>query len=179
MTTRTDTIAAVLRRPRLQRPVLAHELREHLVQGVGPAGTDKEWTATVPQIAEAIDAALREAERREEKDTRRGRQPRSGGSTARAEILAVLQGAGYNTAAAADLVARALREPHADPADLADLEFRETLAGGHALVIENGDCELIGSCQCGRRLGTLLPDRPVEHLAGLWERHTTTEVPTR
>ncbi|MFF3928617.1 hypothetical protein [Streptomyces hirsutus] len=176
MPSRTDTIAAVLRRPRLQRPVLAYELREHLVQGVGPAGTDKEWTATVPQIAEAIDAALLEAERREEKDTRRGSQPRVGGSTARAEILAALQDHGYNEAAAGDLLARALREPHTDPADL---EFRETLAGGHALVIEYGDCELIGSCQCGRRLGTLLPDKPVDHLAGLWERHTTTEVPTR
>lgn len=176
MTARTATIAAVLCRPRLQRPVLAHELREHLVQGIGPAGTDKEWTATVPQIAEAIDTALLEAERREEKDTCRGRQPRAGGSTARAELLAVLQGAGYNTAAATDLVARAFREPHADPPDL---EFRETLAGGHALVVEYGDCELIGSCQCGRRLGTLLPDRPLDHLAGLWERHTTTEVPAR
>ncbi|MFD5656971.1 hypothetical protein [Streptomyces hirsutus] len=176
MTARTDTIAAVLRRPRLQRPVLAHELREYLVQGIGPAGTDTKWTATVPQIAEAIVTALREAERREEKDTRRGSQPRAGGSTARAEILAVLQDHGYNEAAALEVLARAFREPHADPPDL---EFRETLAGGHALVIEYGDCEVFGSCQCGRRLGVVPPAKPIDALAGLWERHTTTEVPTR
>ncbi|MGW5509935.1 hypothetical protein ACWEV9_19490 [Streptomyces albogriseolus] len=173
MTSRTDVIAGVLRRPRLKRPVLAHELRQALVQGLG-SGTEVRWTATVPQLAEAIDTALTAAGR-EEKDTRRGSQPRPGGSTARAELLAVLQAAGYNDAAAVDLVARAFREPHTDPPDL---EFRETLAGGHALVVQYGDCELLGSCQCGRRLGRVTPDRPIDHLAGLWERHTMTELPT-
>lgn len=55
---RADTIAAVLRRPVLQRPVLAHELRGRLVQGLAPGSTMAEWTATVPQLAEAIDTAL-------------------------------------------------------------------------------------------------------------------------
>ncbi|MDT6983701.1 hypothetical protein ACFSUJ_12005 [Streptomyces lusitanus] len=172
MTSRTDVIARVLRRPRLKRPVLAHELRQ-MVQGLG-TGTDVEWTATVPQLAEAIDSELTKQEQREQKDTRRGSQPRPGGSTARAELLAVLQESGYNEAAALDLVARAFREPHTDPPDL---EFRETRAGGHALLVEYGDCELLGSCQCGRRLGRVTPDKPIDHLAGLWERHTMTELP--
>ncbi|MEU2780582.1 hypothetical protein [Streptomyces sp. NPDC007110] len=172
MKPRTEVIAGVLRRPRLKRPVLAHELRERLVQGLGAGSTDVEWTATIPQVAEAIDAALT-ASGREEKDTRRGGQPRAGGSTARAELLAALHDSGYNEAAATDVVARAFREPHTDPPDL---EFRETRAGGHALVIEYGDCELIGSCQCGRRLGRVTPDKPIDRLAGLWERHTMTEL---
>ncbi|MFZ4206813.1 hypothetical protein ACOZE4_18445 [Streptomyces griseoincarnatus] len=174
MTSRTDVIAAVLRRPRLKRPVLAHELRQSLVQGLR-IGTTVEWTATVPQLAEAIDSELAKQEQREQKDTRRGSQPRPGGSTARAELLAVLQESGYNEAAAVDLLVRAFREPHTSPPDK---EFRETLAGGHALVVQYGDCELLGSCQCGRRLGRVTPDRPIDHLAGLWERHTMTELPT-
>ncbi len=170
MTSRTDLIADVLRRPRLKRPVLAHELRQSLVQGLR-IGTTVEWTATVPQLAEAIDSALAQ---QEQKDTRGRSQRSAGGSTARAELLAVLQESGYNEAAAVDLLARAFREPHTDPPDL---EFRETLAGGHALVVQYGDCELLGSCQCGRRLGRVTPDKPIDHLAGLWERHTLTEVP--
>lgn len=170
MISRTDVIAGVLRRPRLKRPVLAHELRQSLVQGMR-IGTTVEWTATVPQLAEAIDSAL---VKQEQKDTRRGSQPRPGGSTARAEILAVLQESGYNEAAATELLARAFREPHTTPPDE---EFRETLAGGHALVVEYGDCELLGSCQCGRRLGRVTPDKPIDGLAGLWERHTMTEIP--
>ena len=55
---RADTIAAVLHRPVLQRPVLAHELRGRLVQGLAPGSTVAEWTATVPQLAEAVDTAL-------------------------------------------------------------------------------------------------------------------------
>lgn len=173
MTSRTDLIAAVLRRPRLKRPVLAHELRGRLVQGLGAGSTDVEWTATIPQLAEAIDTALQKAQEREEKDTRRRAQRRVDGSTARAELLAVLQEAGYNEAAAVDLLARAFREPHTIPVDA---EFRETLAGGHALVVEYGDCEFLGSCQCGRRLGRVTPDKPIDGLAGLWERHTITDL---
>lgn len=65
MPSRVDLIAAVLRRPRLLRPVVAHELRERLVQGVGAGSTVVDWVATVPQLAEAIDTALTA----EEKDT--------------------------------------------------------------------------------------------------------------
>ncbi len=170
MTSRTDTIAAVLRRPRIKRQVLAHELRGRLVQSTAPGGTTVDWSATVPQLAEAIDVELA---KREEKDTRgRGQRP-AGGATARAEILAVLESAGYNTAAAADLLARAHREPRTNPPDT---EFRETLAGGHALVVEYGDCEFHGSCQCGRRFGTVTQSTPVDVLAAKWERHTMTEL---
>ncbi|MFB7597213.1 hypothetical protein [Streptomyces sp. NPDC056160] len=168
MTSRTDTIAAVLRRPVLKRPVLGHELRERLVQGLGPGTTVAAWTATVPQLAEAIETAL---VRQEQKDTR-GRRP-AGESTARAQVLAALASAGHGPADAAELLARAFREPHADPPDL---EFPETLAGGHALVVEYGDCELHGSCQCGQRLGIVPPNRPIDGLAALWERHTHTDV---
>lgn len=55
---RAETIAGVLRRPVLTRPVLAHELRGRLVQGLGAGSTVAEWTATVPQMAGAIDTAL-------------------------------------------------------------------------------------------------------------------------
>lgn len=58
MTTRTDVIAGVLRRPVLHRPVLGHELREGMVQGLGPGSTVARWTATVPQLADAIDVEL-------------------------------------------------------------------------------------------------------------------------
>ncbi|MYS44073.1 hypothetical protein GTY23_23140 [Streptomyces sp. SID5998] len=170
MTSRTETIAAVLRRPKLARPILAHELRQHVVQGLGPGTTAADWTATVPQLAEAIDTALL---RQEQKDTRGRTRPPAGESTARGQVLAALQATGHSPAAAAELLAAAFREPHTDPPDT---EFRETLAGGHALVIEYGDCELHGSCQCGRRLGRVTPDKPVDALAGLWERHTMTEV---
>lgn len=56
--TRAELIASALRRPRLQRPVLAHELRGRLLQGLAPGSTAADWTATVPQLAEAIDTAL-------------------------------------------------------------------------------------------------------------------------
>jgi hypothetical protein len=59
---RADIIAGVLRRPVLRRPLLAHELRERLVQGLGPGSTAAEWTATVPQLAEDIDTAIAAAE---------------------------------------------------------------------------------------------------------------------
>ncbi|EYT83975.1 hypothetical protein CF54_04170 [Streptomyces sp. Tu 6176] len=114
MTRRTDTIAAVLRRPVLKRPVVGHELRERLVQGLGPGSTDAAWTATVPQLAEAIDTALTTQERREQKGTRSRGRRLAGGSTARAQILAALVDAGHSPAAAADLLARAYREPRPD-----------------------------------------------------------------
>ncbi|MFJ6386418.1 hypothetical protein ACIQJT_02295 [Streptomyces sp. NPDC091972] len=60
--TRTEAIAAVLRRPVLERPLLAHELRGPMVQGLGSGTTVVEWEASVPQLAEAIDLALAQAD---------------------------------------------------------------------------------------------------------------------
>jgi hypothetical protein len=167
MTSRTDTIAALLRRPQLVRAPLGWELRGSVVQLLAPGTTDPTWTATPEVLAEAIGSGL-------QKDTRPGSQPWAAGSTARAEILAVLEDAGYNAAAAAELLARAHREPRTSPPDI---EFRETLAGGHALLVEHGDCELIGTCQCGRALGRITQAGSVDQLAALWERHTCTELP--
>ncbi|MFF9043291.1 hypothetical protein [Streptomyces parvulus] len=173
MISRTDTIAAVLRRPRLTRPVVAHELRERLVQGLVPGGTTTDWTATVPQLAEAIATALEQAE---QKDTRRRTQRPAGESTARAEILAVLESAGYNAAASAELLGRAHREPRTTPPDSKSLR---TLAGGHALVVEHGTGEIHGACQCARRLGLIPAHALIDILAAKWEHHVLTEVPTR
>ncbi|NUP19849.1 MAG: hypothetical protein HOZ81_27975 [Streptomyces sp.] len=102
--TRAETIEGVLRRPVLKRRVLAHEVSERLVQGLGARSTVVEWTATVPQLAEAIDTAL---------------------------------------------------------------------AAGHALIVELDGLDLIGTCQCGRRLGRIRPGTPLDALAVPWERHTS------
>jgi hypothetical protein len=91
--------------------------------------------------------------------------PAGTASTARAQILAALQAVGHTAASAAEL-----RVPDPDP------DFRECLGGGHALVVEYGDCELIGSCQCGKPLGATTPDASLDTFAGPWERHTNTEV---
>lgn len=59
--------------------------------------------------------------------------------------------------------------PASDPTDP---DFRETRAGGHALILEHtpghaivveyGDCEFWVSCQCGHRLALpIRPDRPL------------------
>ncbi|MGW0795139.1 hypothetical protein [Streptomyces sp. NPDC002692] len=168
MPSRTATIAAVLCHPQPVRQPLAHELRGSVVQLLAPGTTDPTWQTTPRLLAAAIDSAL-------QKDTRPGTQPSRAASTARAEILAVLQDAGYNAAAAAELLGHAHREPRdSEP----DADFPATLAGGHSLVVEYGDCELHGSCQCGRRLGTITPAGSADHLAGLWERHVLTELPT-
>lgn len=109
----------------------------------------------------------------EEKDTPDRSQRSGAASTARSEILGVLLSAGYDQAAAAELLARADREPRdADP----DPDSRETLAGGHALVVEYGDCEMRGSCQCGKHLGQTTPDASLDTFVPVWERHTTLEV---
>lgn len=167
MISRVTTIATVLRHPQPVRQPLAVELRGSVVQLLAPGTTDPTWQATPEVLAAAIDTAL-------QKDTRPGSQPGGAMSTARAEILAVLQDAGYNAAAASEILGRTHREPYTDPPDT---EFRETLAGGHALIVQYGDCELIGSCQCGRALGRITPAGSVDHLAALWERHTCTELP--
>jgi hypothetical protein len=167
MRSRDARIAAVLRAAQPVRDPLGFELRGSVVQLLAPGTTDPTWTATPEVLAAAIDSAL-------QKDTPPGSTPGGAEFTARAEILAVLTDSGYNTAAAAELLGRAYREPRADPPDT---EFVETLAGGHALLVQYGDCELIGTCQCGRALGRITPAGSVDHLAGLWERHTTTELP--
>jgi hypothetical protein len=120
----------------------------------------------VQRVAESIEAEL-------QKDTPAGTRPTGTASTARPEIIRVLEDAGYNAAAAAELLGRAYREPQdADP----DPDFAETLAGGHALVVQYGDCELIGACQCGRRFGTTIPDASLDTFVDPWERHTNTEL---
>jgi hypothetical protein len=162
----------------LQRTVLA------LVPGAEAEGTQIEvtfrrdvlghktvdaWSGSVAGFAQRVTEALA----LEEEDTPAGSQSAGAASTARAEILAVLVDSGYNAAAAAELLGRAYREPQdADP----DPDFAETLAGGHALVVQYGDCEVIGDCQCGRRFGTTTPDASLDTFVGPWERHTTTEL---
>jgi hypothetical protein len=135
-------------------------------------GTEPEWSATIAQLAETLDNALTISE---QKDTPGGgTQPPAGAEfTARAQILNALQAAGHTAKAAAELLAQADREPqHPEP----DPEFRETLDGGHALVVQYGDCELIASCQCGKPLGETTPDASLDTFVPGWEHHTNTEV---
>jgi hypothetical protein len=77
LTDRVGIITGVLYRPTLRRPPVGHELRQAVVQLLG-RNSDVTWTATVPQIAEAIDTVLRE---HEEKDTPAGVQPSGATST--------------------------------------------------------------------------------------------------
>ncbi|WP_314411425.1 hypothetical protein [Streptomyces sp. DSM 40484] len=110
----------------------------------------------------------------EQKDTHTGSQPVWAGFTAREEIIGVLISAGYNEAAAKELLGRADHEPRAQATDD---EFEATLAGGHALVLESGDCEFYGSCQCGKRFGTVTPDKFRDGVfTTKWERHVMTEA---
>lgn len=177
MRTRTEAIAALLRRPQPPvRPLLAYELRGSVVQLLEPGTTDPTWTATPDLLAESIDIALTKAER-EQKGIQSSSQLRADGATARAQIISVLKGAGYTAAAAAELLGRAYREPHTQPVG----KVPETLAGGHALIVEAGDYETHGSCQCGRRLGRIALGTRIDMLTVPWERHTFTEllVPAR
>ncbi|MEI5522489.1 hypothetical protein WB388_17960 [Streptomyces brasiliscabiei] len=169
MTARAAVIAAALRQPDLRRPYVGHEVRAGVVQLLGRS-TDPDWTATIPQLAEAIDSALTISEK---KDTPADTQPVGAASTARAQILTALQAAGHTPTAAAELLAQADREPH-DPDPNPD--FRETLGGGHALVVQYGDCELHGTCQCGKHFGTTTPDASLDTFVDPWEHHTNTEV---
>ncbi len=94
--------------------------------------------------------------------------------SARTEVLDALHRAGYTPDEATQLLARADKEPRdVEP----DPDFRETLAGGHALIVEYGDCELIGSCQCGAKFGRTTPDASLDTFVPGWERHCMTEVP--
>ncbi|MFB7589321.1 hypothetical protein [Streptomyces sp. NPDC056169] len=95
-------------------------------------------------------------------------------SSARAEILRALQYVGHGPVSAAGVLARADKEPRETTPNP---DFRETLAGGHALIVEYGDCELIGSCQCGAELGRTTPDASLDTFVPGWERHSMTEVP--
>jgi hypothetical protein len=70
-----------------------------------------------------------------------------------------------------ELVADAQKMLAAIVAGHADPEFPATWRGGHALLIEYGDCEIYGCCQCGERFGTVTPDKPLDRFAGPWERH--------
>ncbi|MGW4300379.1 hypothetical protein ACWEHT_11440 [Streptomyces sp. NPDC004646] len=168
MTTRTparaEVIAQFLRRPHPVREPLARELGGIVVQLLGPGTTVPTWTASPEVLADAIDGAL-------QKDTR---QHLVGESTARTVILTVLAAAGYSPAAAEDLLTRAFREPHRPPSAE---DFLESLAGGHALVVEAGEGGLVGSCQCGRPLDTAaITQQALEPIAARWARHALTEV---
>ncbi|WP_055696539.1 hypothetical protein [Streptomyces silaceus] len=90
--------------------------------------------------------------------------------SARAEILAALMRGGYSEDAAVSLMSRADKEPQTSTGT-GDPEFPTTLAGGHALVVEYGDCEFHGCCQCGMRLGTVTPDKFSSPFGLPWERH--------
>lgn len=95
--------------------------------------------------------------------------------SARTDILGTLERAGYKEREALSLLERADKEPQT-PTGLGDPDFRETLAGGHALIVEYGDCELIGSCQCGKPFGRTTPDASLDTFVQPWERHCMTEV---
>ncbi|MER7815590.1 hypothetical protein [Streptomyces sp. NPDC096153] len=96
--------------------------------------------------------------------------------SARLTIIASLQRAGHSEAEARELLNAAYKEPHAD---VPDPDFRESLPGGHALVVEFGDCEFHGSCQCGKPLGTIRQNQSIDRFGGQWERHCMTEVADR
>lgn len=96
--------------------------------------------------------------------------------SARTDILDALERAGYKNREATNLLEAADKEPHT-PTGLGDPEFPTTLEGGHALIVEYGDCEFLGSCQCGKGLGTVTPDRYRDDVFGSkWEQHVMTEV---
>lgn len=152
------------------------ETNEALDSGID--APDKAWSVAFDSGVPAViiaGAALAAAPAIEEKDTPDRGQRSGAASTARTEILTALTRAGHTPATAAELLARADLEPR-DPDPDPDPDFRETLGGGHALVVEYGDCELLGSCQCGRRFGITTPDASLDTFVDPWERHTHTEV---
>jgi len=52
-----------------------------------------------------------------------------------------------------------------------DEDYPATWAGGHALVIEFGDEEITGHCQCGDPFGTGTPATSLDTFAQPWEKH--------
>lgn len=95
--------------------------------------------------------------------------------SARTDILDALQRDGYKHREAVSLLEAADKEPRT-PAGLGDPEFQTTLEGGHAMVVEYGDCEFYGTCQCGKKLGKVTPDQFGGTFAIDWEHHVLTEV---
>lgn len=96
--------------------------------------------------------------------------------SARTEILATLAVGGLSHEDALALLERADKEPRT-PTGLGDPEFPTTLEGGHALIVEYGDCEFYGTCQCGKPFGMVTPDKYRDDVfGGKWERHVMTEV---
>ena len=59
---------------------------------------------------------------------------------------------------------------------VADEDFPATWAGGHALLIEFGDEELIARCQCGAPLGYGTPATSLDSFGDAWERHVMTRL---
>ncbi len=56
-------------------------------------------------------------------------------------------------------------------------EFLTTWEGGHALIVEYGDCEFYGRCQCGKKFGMVTPDRFTDGcFSGKWERHVMRDL---
>jgi len=55
-----------------------------------------------------------------------------------------------------------------------DEEFPATWHGGHALVIEFGDEEMLARCQCGERFGAVPPSGSMDDFGTRWERHVMT-----
>lgn len=160
-----------LHRSRLDGGIMTADTAAELVRTHAATRREQAGAPEADGITQRI--APVQALRSEEEDTTAGTQPVAATSTARAEIRAVLLAVGYNQAAADELLRRADREPHAQPADE---EFEATLAGGHALVLEHGDCETYGTCQCGRKFGVITPDIPLDHFGRPWEQHLMTEV---
>lgn len=73
----------------------------------------------------------------------------------------------------------AVTERYAPAASLPkdDDAFTTTWDGGHALIVEHGDCEFYGRCQCGKQFGMVTPDKFRDDVFGAkWERHVMTEV---
>lgn len=68
--------------------------------------------------------------------------------------------------------------PEVTPVSAAEEVSATTWDGGHALVIEYGDCEFYARCQCHADLGgPLRPDQPWMDVFGLaWERHVMAEA---
>jgi hypothetical protein len=97
--------------------------------------------------------------------------------SARSEILAALVRAGYSTSEAVALQERADKDPQT-PTGLGDPEFPTTLEGGHALIVEYGDCEFYGSCQCGKKLGMVTPNNFGGTFGIEWEQHVLKGVPS-
>ena len=96
--------------------------------------------------------------------------------TARTDIIDALERDGYKHREAVHLLELADKEPQT-PTGLGDPEFPTTLNGGHALIVEYGDCEFYGTCQCGKKLGMVTPDKFRDDVfGGKWERHVMTEV---